>query len=1263
MQMSKIILKFNIIYHKIFLKEVEMQRFILLITFLIALPVLTVKADDALARQYFLENNYPKAYDEYKKTTTESLESFVALQAIADYQLLLINDLHNLEELCDNMSDPSPLLYFLVNSNYFRTHTSLDIEEEIEFLEDNLENPKLHPQLISAIQELLSKTYLTINDFDKAQSIKKDLGTIDNWALAGPFENVSSSGFDKQHGPLSNPNNDAVFTRKSGIKTQWFNYHEESPGSWINLANSFSISEALVFAQSYVYSDKEQEVVLGLGVSGSVKIWVNDQLLFKEKKEVNNGIDSYVFTAKLNKGYNRVLIQIGTGENPLSNFLLRFLDKDLKPLPKLISSAQQQNYTKSTNYKSTIIPNFAVEYYDKSIKGTDSEPVLFYMLAGYLNLNNQTLELRKRVETLLKKFPDNFNLLFWDVQNTSMIPDLESSYLVKSEYLKNDKFKNAFSALSRLDDILKKEDWDRAIEILDSLSNEGAADYLLYSLRTSVLAKNKEYSKSVDLIMALHNTYPIDLKLTGTMQVILSYDKQQQDAAYQVFEDYLDDYYNQDFAYSLALHYWRTDRRDEAEELFEKIIKYGENSNIINLKIASFYYQQALYDTALEYYYKLYEKIPYVSVVSSQMAECYREKEEKDSAIKYYKISLDLFPGNFDDRTSLRKLKEEKDIFEKFEEPNTDNIIDNAKGEAEYPDENAIILLMESQQVLYKSGANETVTYFIAKPLTLTGVDMFKENSFGYGTDIIKAEVIKKDGSRVQADKSNGMVVFTKLEPGDVIYYKTKSSSYSSGSLSGYFESSSFFNTYLPLEQAKFSILVEDGIDITYKSTQCNIQPEIKKTNDMTMYSWSAKGLPQIEQETLMPPISDVCAMVHVSTIKDWDFISKWYFDVSNPKTEPSYDVQIKAKELFDGKEQISDMEKVKVIYKYIAQEIRYSSVPFRQSGLVPQNPTKTIDAKIGDCKDVSVLFTSLCKAVGLDAGIVLVSNRENGKNNLALPSIGFEHAIGKVTIDGKVHYVELTTDLLPFGAFYGSSKKAFGLEISKKEKKTLFQIDPDTRPENSINRYTKASIADNNLIIKVNSTKIGGPAATTRSYYRDETADNQRKSMARSISEDYSSTELIDVQFDDNLKDLSDSVTYSYSYKVKKPFTEIKNMKIMRFPWADIMMAGDLTSETERKYPLALWLYMNQDKEYNKVEFEIPKGMKVSEVPESITLKSDFADYSVTYKLEGNKLIGERTVVYKNDFIPADKYQDFKKFYDSMVENDNKQIALEKSK
>ena len=45
---------------------------------------------------------------------------------------------------------------------------------------------------------------------------------IEDWMMVGPFDNTMNSGFDKDFGPLNQPEDQTVFKSKYGADVQWF---------------------------------------------------------------------------------------------------------------------------------------------------------------------------------------------------------------------------------------------------------------------------------------------------------------------------------------------------------------------------------------------------------------------------------------------------------------------------------------------------------------------------------------------------------------------------------------------------------------------------------------------------------------------------------------------------------------------------------------------------------------------------------------------------------------------------------------------------------------------------------------------------------------------------------------------------------------------------------------------------------------------------------------------------------------------------------
>src|SRR5205823_14600506 len=131
---------------------------------------------------------------------------------------------------------------------------------------------------------------------------------------------------------------------KVGAHVKWLEMKGNRMDKWIDLQYHFFADNSIIFAQTFVNSPVEQQVQLRIGTSGSLKAWVNDILVYTEPKERNNDLDTYNSRVKLNKGYNRILLQIGSSEINRSNFLVRITDDNGAPIQGLMALAKKQEY-------------------------------------------------------------------------------------------------------------------------------------------------------------------------------------------------------------------------------------------------------------------------------------------------------------------------------------------------------------------------------------------------------------------------------------------------------------------------------------------------------------------------------------------------------------------------------------------------------------------------------------------------------------------------------------------------------------------------------------------------------------------------------------------------------------------------------------------------------------------------------------------------------------------------------------------------------
>jgi hypothetical protein len=392
--------------------------------------------------------------------------------------------------------------------------------------------------------------------------------------------------------------------------------------------------------------------------------------------------------------------------------------------------------------------------------------------------------------------------------------------------------------------------------------------------------------------------------------------------------------------------------------------------------------------------------------------------------------------------------------------------------------------------------------------------------------------------------------------------------------------------------------------------------------------------------------------------------VAAWYADLAVPKAKTDYEVKETYRELIKGKENAPALEKVKAIYDFIVKDIRYSSISFRQSGLVPQKPSKVVSSRIGDCKDVSTLFVTLCREAGLKANLVLVSTRSNGENYPVMPGIDFNHCIGAVEVDGKKYYAELTSDLNPFGTFSEELLYANILEIpsaiGESNSSQRVKLNPSYKVPNMVNRKSVITFEGNKIRVEKKNAKYGPLAASFRSAYRNSDKPQREKDYKEAINDEMPGIKLEYVNFDDNLNNTLDSVTYQSAYTAESPFIEAGGMELFDIPFSDKLGTFDFISPDSRNYPLLSWKAFSVERKLETIEIGIPKGKTLASLPESKSFKSSFGEYELTFKqVPGKVLVRRAFKLGGNGVVDASGYKQYKEFMENIIRADKTKLAF----
>jgi hypothetical protein len=220
------------------------------------------------------------------------------------------------------------------------------------------------------------------------------------------------------------------------------------------------------------------------------------------------------------------------------------------------------------------------------------------------------------------------------------------------------------------------------------------------------------------------------------------------------------------------------------------------------------------------------------------------------------------------------------------------------------------------------------------------------------------------------------------------------------------------YQVFAPADRPLQRIALRDEIPgtVTY-SAQTNADGSVT-------HLWTAANVPRMYDEPSMPPYEMVLQRLYVSTLPDWQAVSKWYWNLSKPHLDATSPELLAAVTNLTAGAQ-TDMDKIKALFYHVSKKIRYMGLTPEKDrpGFEPHDVCLTFSKNYGVCRDKAGLLVAMLRAAGLQAYPVLIS--VGTKRDPQVPDPDFNHAIVGVELAPGSYLLmdptdENTRDLLP---------------------------------------------------------------------------------------------------------------------------------------------------------------------------------------------------------------------------------------------------------
>ncbi len=1154
-------------------------------------------------------------------------------------------------------------LYALWNEGYvFTSYLDTGFNESVKKKVEAISNSNLSNTTIKdAILYLNGVIARYSNDLKQYTEAMGEMKAFKNWQYCGVFENLNKSGLDRVYDPESKAQSNSPFNAESNGLVNWY-VAKHTNDAYQFFTSQEEYGKGVHYAQSFITATQDEEVVLRIGNGSAFKLWLNDVLIYENTQDVITDLNGYQVKVKIPKGNNRLLFknaESGYG----SYFIITPFNLDGSYNTTLKSSSEYSPYNKSTlgEIAPEVVKNEFESFFKRKVEENPNDFFYAYCLINAYFRNSKYEEAKLVLEPYLEKYPKS-SLLRALLVN---VYTFEEDYTSIEELNKNIELDDPnyyypillkvtdYEQLGRMT-LVELEDFLKLLKkTIDLEMIQITADFM-YNARQENIAKVK---KNLDqLIKELDGNTDLMLKFAPLYASLF----EEEGKAIKLLENFSKDHWSYGIESQLSAYYDKKGDKKGALNVIKKNIDYFETNNGYLKRIIRKLHGYQKYESSLEYIEKGIENFPYSFTLHEYKGDALLQMGKKEEAIKAYEESLRHNSNYRSLRKKIKDLKNQPNFLTELVIEDAYDYIQETRGKIESNNYGFNILMDNTAVELYGDGGGNYRNVFIYEITSDNGIERFKEYNLGLSGNynIIKSEIVKKNKSIVPADKNRSNLVFNGLSIGDVIYLDYENSFSKSGRFYDAYTDRFMLGSFHPTVQSTLKIITPKNHDIKFKNVNGDSKPKITSKGEFTLYEWSKKDNPGLEQgESYMPSDVDIAEYIHVSTIKDWNEISTWYSDLVRSRMEYDSTVEKAFNEIFPkGYESLSEDERSKSIYNYIRNNFTYSYVSFRQSGYVPQKPAKTIKTSLGDCKDFSTVFVTLAKKAELKANLVLILTSDYGNNSLVLPSTDFNHCIAKVKIDGKDQFLELTDKYLPYKSLPNSLRGATGLEIPINFNQTN---DYDLFKLNGVSR--EQAISKNRLKLKLGVDKIEMDVDTEysghiNSYYSSVFSEPNAEVVKKSIyddfdgrlKDDFTLNELTNIESIENDK----IIKYSANITIDKKPSKIGKTSILQLPIISNPYTSPIISLEKRAYEIDYIQYENMDEYYTTYDIFIEDNQQFTEIPDNVDLKFKNHTYSMTFELVKNNHL--QVSINSNpqlERIAPEDYLEFKAYVKQILE------------
>jgi Transglutaminase-like superfamily/Domain of Unknown Function with PDB structure (DUF3857) len=478
-----------------------------------------------------------------------------------------------------------------------------------------------------------------------------------------------------------------------------------------------------------------------------------------------------------------------------------------------------------------------------------------------------------------------------------------------------------------------------------------------------------------------------------------------------------------------------------------------------------------------------------------------------------------------------------------------------------------------------------------------------------------------------------------------------------------------FFDNQYPVQFHQVTLIIPNWVSTEIKEFNFKGFSITKSTDEKSgtkTIVYTASNLPAMPNESSSPGITYTSphimlitgqATVGGNTITYFRNTADqyaWYASLVSEIGNDDASIKVKAAEIVQGK--LTDMDKIKAIYFWVQQNIRYLAFENGIAGFRPEKAQEVLRKKYGDCKGMANLTKCLLASQGYDARLCWI-----GTNHIAydysIPSLSVDnHMICALYYKNKLYFLDATETNIGFEQ-YAERIQGRPVLIENGSKYVLEHVPQTVHTQNTETERRNVVIDGTSLKgtgVQTFSGESKESLLNQLETLKKDKLDNAVKNFASNGKKDYeiSGLELLNTKPDEGIMSLQ------YKLVQQNAVNVFGNDIYVDLDFRKSFSAFKIDS-IKRKSDYLFPYKMNDITETTLV---IPDGYQAQSLPPDFTARNPVFEIKMSYSKQSGKIIFRKEINIKQSVLKKEYFSQWNKAIDGLNEFYNNQLTLSKS-